>query len=416
MIEVENQYYNINRILLLICGLWPYENTKFRYVRVVFLCGILISFMIYQMIILFIYKYNFKLVLKISADMLPFAVCMVKFITFLFNSKKVKQLLDQIYEDWNALKNSEELEIAQKYGKFTKRLTKILFLCTLFGLLIVMLVRYIPIFINSSTTVDKFFLKQDDISDVYLDKKKYIYFFITSFVGVFVITSTITMIIAYMRHICMMFKITCYRIENSLNENILHMSISQKEKMMYQRLISAINIHRRALQFAEFTLYTFKRCYLMMIGLGVLSLAVNLLNMLQAILILDNINDLILTSFFIILHFIFFFVGNYGGQIITDHSVDILTTLYNIQWYMAPLRIQKLILFLILKNTKSYSFLIGGIYVASLEAYKYVTILLHGNLLYATIKMQYNRNDYGKLYEKILQNTKLIFRSATIVN
>lgn len=76
------------------------------------------------------------------------------------------------------------------------------------SLLIVMLVRYIPLIINGSTTVDTLFLKQDDIFDVYLDKKKYIYFFMAGFVGGFVITSTIAMVVAYMRHICMMFKIT----------------------------------------------------------------------------------------------------------------------------------------------------------------------------------------------------------------
>lgn len=39
----------------------------------------------------------------------------------------MRQILDYICEDWNALKNSEEVEIAQKYGKFTKRITMILF-------------------------------------------------------------------------------------------------------------------------------------------------------------------------------------------------------------------------------------------------------------------------------------------------
>lgn len=36
---------------------------------------------------------------------------------------------------------------------------------------------------------------------------------------------------------------------------------------------------------------------------------------------------------------------------------------------MAPLRVQKLILFLMLKNTKNYGLVIGGIYVASLEGF-----------------------------------------------
>lgn len=36
---------------------------------------------------------------------------------------------------------------------------------------------------------------------------------------------------------------------------------------------------------------------------------------------------------------------------------------------MAPIRVQKLILFLMLKNTKHFGLVIGGIYVASLEGF-----------------------------------------------
>jgi len=36
---------------------------------------------------------------------------------------------------------------------------------------------------------------------------------------------------------------------------------------------------------------------------------------------------------------------------------------------MAPVQVQKLILFLMLKNTKHFGLVIGGIYVASLEGF-----------------------------------------------
>lgn len=39
------------------------------------------------------------------------------------------------------------------------------------------------------------------------------------------------------------------------------------------------------------------------------------------------------------------------------------------QWYVAPVQVQKLILFLMLRNTKHFGLVIGGIYVASLEGF-----------------------------------------------
>lgn len=51
---------------------------------------------------------------------------------------------------------------------------------------------------------------------------------------------------------------------------------------------------------------------------------------------------------------------------------------YNVQWYIAPLHIQKLILFLLQRGTKAFENLviIGGLFVGSLEGFATVKILL----------------------------------------
>jgi len=38
----------------------------------------------------------------------------------------VRKLLNQICEEWNALKDTKEIEIAKRYGIFTRRLTEAL--------------------------------------------------------------------------------------------------------------------------------------------------------------------------------------------------------------------------------------------------------------------------------------------------
>jgi len=40
---------------------------------------------------------------------------------------------------------------------------------------------------------------------------------------------------------------------------------------------------------------------------------------------------------------------------------------YNVQWYVAPLQIQKMILFLLQRNTKAFTMNIAGLFVGSLE-------------------------------------------------
>lgn len=44
-------------------------------------------------------------------------------------------------------------------------------------------------------------------------------------------------------------------------------------------------------------------------------------------LILDSVNDLTLSVFYITFHFLYIFVTNYGGQAITDHSANVFRAL-----------------------------------------------------------------------------------------
>lgn len=42
---------------------------------------------------------------------------------------------------------------------------------------------------------------------------------------------------------------------------------------------------------------------------------------------------------------------------------------YNVRWYIAPLYIQKTILFLLQRNTKNFTLNVGGFFVASIECF-----------------------------------------------
>jgi len=50
---------------------------------------------------------------------------------------------------------------------------------------------------------------------------------------------------------------------------------------------------------------------------------------------------------------------------------------YNVQWYAAPLHIQKMMLFLLQRGTKAFHLILGGIFVASLESAASVRNIYH---------------------------------------
>ncbi|TGZ45825.1 hypothetical protein DBV15_02677 [Temnothorax longispinosus] len=173
------------------------------------------------------------------------------------------------------------------------------------------------------------------LAEYFVDQKQYFYFILTHnlmavYIGAISILSTGTMLMGFIMHICAMLKIASYRLEH-INDNLPSVSKSEKDCIICKRIINAVDIHRRALEFGEYIISSFSKLYFILIGVGVASLTINMF------------------------------------QVVTDHNSDILTTTYAVQWYTISLQAQKLLLFIMQRNTKNYYFTLGSIFVASLE-------------------------------------------------
>ncbi|XP_025073592.1 uncharacterized protein LOC112552481 [Pogonomyrmex barbatus] len=90
----------------------------------------------------------------------------------------------------------------------------------------------------------------------------------------------------------------------------------------------------------------------------------------------EAIIEAVFPVIFIIINILYLFICNLFGQNILDHNNQVFTTAYNVQWYIAPLHIQKMILFLLLKGAKDFTITVGGIFVSSIECFATVKDLL----------------------------------------
>lgn len=66
-----------------------------------------------------------------------------------------------------------------------------------------------------------------------------------------------------------------YRLEH-VNDNVPPVSKSEKDYILRKRIINAVDIHRRALELAEYILSSFANLYFVLIGIGISSLTVNM--------------------------------------------------------------------------------------------------------------------------------------------
>ncbi|XP_024893689.1 uncharacterized protein LOC112468639 [Temnothorax curvispinosus] len=176
-----------------------------------------------------------------------------------------------------------------------------------------------------------------------------------------------TMFIVYLQHACGMFQIACYRIARTMTLETLRKNSFQNEYLIYKGLICAVDMHRKAMKFSNSTISRFKIMFALLIITGVICGSLNVFLIFQMTSFECDIEELSLRLIFMMYLLSYMFVGNYIAQEIMDHNNNVFVTVYNGQWYVAPLQIQKMILFLLQRGTKAFTMNIAGLFVGSLE-------------------------------------------------
>ncbi|KAH0945336.1 hypothetical protein HN011_001777, partial [Eciton burchellii] len=113
---------------------------------------------------------------------------------------------------------------------------------------------------------------------------------------------------------------------------------------------------------------SFKWTYILLLPLGVLSLTMNFYRFSQLIAI-KRYQETIISFMFIVAHFWYMLFCNYIGQQVIDHSSDIFHKIYNTQWYIAPLKAQKLLLVIMQRSMRYCTIIIAGLFISSLEGF-----------------------------------------------
>ncbi|XP_071556192.1 uncharacterized protein, partial [Temnothorax nylanderi] len=219
-------------------------------------------------------------------------------------------------------------------------------------------------------------LLQNIMPVYYVNQEKYIYLLLLHLYAVNLTGGTAMvavgiMILGYLKHVCGMFRIASYRIEKALMTNIVKKVSLKDEIIMYKEIILAVDIHRKAIKFSEVLFDNFQGSFFFLITVGVICLSLNLYGITKTL--GDDIEQFIIYLLVVGIIFMYLFLVNYTGQEITDHNDHVFFTAYNVRWYIAPLHVQKLILFLLQRGSKTFNLQLGGIFILSLEFFATLT-------------------------------------------
>ncbi|XP_070159393.1 uncharacterized protein [Polyergus mexicanus] len=364
MISIEDRYFSLNRVLLLIVGLWPYQKSKLARLQFICFFSILITFIIFQLTTFITLKCTANFIIKVLSLAFGFICITIKYYSFFINSETVRDLMEQFQRIYNNLEDINEIAIIEKYGRnaryYTATLT-ILFVCSIFVPMSALIWPDILQIISSTNTSRP---RQLQVSRL------------TSAVA------TGTMLIAYLQYICGMFTIASYRVQNAIKIQISQDIIVRNKKLAHSRIKSAVDIHRKAMELCIYLISKFEISFFFLIIFGVMTLSLNMFRIFQIGSSTRNVEELSISIIVGFISLLYMFVANLVGQEITDHYNYIYIAAYKIRWYIAPPDIQKLLLILIQRGNKTFGLNIGGLFIASIQCF---AKLANASLSYFTV-------------------------------
>ncbi|XP_020291762.1 odorant receptor Or2-like [Pseudomyrmex gracilis] len=378
------RYYKLTRIFTLPFGLWPFNDSFAKPIQAFFCVSLLLSAILVQVIRLFTMEYDLVLILTDVSFIIPFSVYLLKYNTLYINSRKIRNIIKIIENNWNKLKDEREVEIVRKHANDGKK-----FMYFFAGLAYPGVVCFLVI--EFSADILDFVAPLNEsrprnilfVTEYFVDQQRYFYLIVchmtlAATIGLVSVITDETFFFAYIHYICGIFEVVGYRIQHSLN----CVSAANKEKIIRMNIIDAIESHKKIIELFEYVMEAHKQSYFVLMILGVASLSVNLLRFFQTLTISDQRKQLVIYMLFIIGHFYYMFILQYMGQKITNSSIQVHVKAYDTQWYAAPVQIQKLLLFIMQRSMKSCKFFLGYIFPVSLEHF---TTLASTSVSYFTI-------------------------------
>ncbi|KAL6425015.1 hypothetical protein ACFW04_009373 [Cataglyphis niger] len=380
MICIQTEHFNLNRTLFLAIGLWPYQKSKLVQVQIILFFGILISSVIFQLTALITTKYTIDFALKVFSTAIVFNFYVITYNMFWINPHHVRNLLEQLQYICNELKDENEFAIIKKYGYYTRRCTAIFTLFAICCILFVTLLPIWPYILGSFLHINESRIQTQTIqitTEYFIDQKKYFYLILLHInavfcIGTITLTAMGTMILGCVIHICGIFKVASYRMEQAMSTKILENINLNNKTTICNKIFYAVEIHRKAMKFTNACISSFEGSFLLLITFGVISLSLNLFAVFRNAL-LGNKEEFLLHLLFVFFIYLYMFLTIYAGQNITNYNDHIYSTAYNIQWYMAPLYAQKMILFILQNGSKTFNVNIAGLFVISLQCFATLT-------------------------------------------
>ncbi|XP_025990055.2 odorant receptor 49a-like [Solenopsis invicta] len=369
----DNQYCKFNKTLLRLLGLWPYGSTKCDRFRSIFFYMLLLSRMIAEFSQLLIADFNANVIIKILLNASTAFLQFLVFHTVFFNTKKLKQALNEVNDNRRTLTDSEEIKILYYYAHQGEKFIFILLWLVVFISFTLFISGLLPdIFdfllpLNESRPHNLLIMAEYQINVGIQYYIFYLYSMISTITALFTTTIILSAMVFLYLHCCAILKICSYRIKQIVGKNVL--AYYNKTNIIIEKIIKVVELHRKMKKFLKLITTNFSTCYLIVYIVGICTVAMSLYTLLNVINYMHNFAEAVIPTSYMITYQLCFFMLSFMAQLVINHSEELFNALYMSLWYETLITIQKSLLFIMIISSKSLIVNLGGVYVVTMETF-----------------------------------------------
>ncbi|XP_019889312.1 uncharacterized protein LOC105285752 isoform X3 [Ooceraea biroi] len=336
MLFAGERYLKLHRIIFIALGLWPYQKSFIWRIQAVFFFSAYCSTFFSQSLTFVTMACNMDCTLKRLSFFFVYFIQILSYYSFYFNSEIIKKALKHMQFDWKLFENSEAMNIFEEYlfEAYIYIFSAIIFV----GLASIVFLTFEcrAVILDIIAPMNECRPRKTEIDlELFVNEEQYF-------------------------HFCL--------IRNAVTIRTLQLPVAQRMLFMHRSICLSVHIHRRSMQFTNNLIISFNVWYFPLLLFCVLSLSCIMFRLYNAIILFNDFFEIFLSCLMFFSCIAYMFVANFLGQSYIEHSAEVLESIYDTLWYVAPLPVQKLFL-IMQKSVKSHKLIMGSLFVLSIEGF-----------------------------------------------
>ncbi|KAK0182189.1 hypothetical protein PV327_000351 [Microctonus hyperodae] len=373
----ESRYFQINKRVFIFLGQWPFQNiTQRNFLRIFVMLAM--GSILMPKLIKFIEILNdidgvIECIPMVGLHMVSF----FKYLNWIFNSRKMKNLLLHMQKDWDSLKCDRDIAIMHKFSE-RARIISVAYASAMFSILGLYLAspavpRILDMILPLNESRHRIYLYQ---TEYFVDRDEYyipilLHAYMTVPISLSVIVFVDNMFAMYIHHACGLFSALSVHLGTLHTNNVKKSNDNDLESsaVIHQKIIMCVKMHRNVIDFSNELESSCTIVYLIVLTFNLMMITVTGV---VTVMKLNQPSEAIKFLAFTLGEIFHLFFTSYQGQQLIEQSELVFTSVYMSEWYTSPTNMQSLLILIMVRSKNPCKLTAGTVYTISMDTFSVV--------------------------------------------